>query len=1270
MLQRDPHLGELVGQVELRSGMRSLALIIALAIILCGPARAEGPSDDAAALRAHVSKLTGARKFAEAVAVQRKLVMKVEKDEIVRLGRTGEQTAQELGILAYRALFAGRPTEALRASQRAQKLSPDQLWIETNRAHALLFLDRKAEALGLYLAHRDKKISHEDLWQDSIEADFDAFAAAGITHPSMSKILRALGVARFETSIEREASFQRLKTLDQEGQYGLAIQHATELESSFRHRYGDGHRRYADVLTWQSRFHERRGRFDLAEPLLNQALVTAERFYGSDDLAIVPYLSALAEQHKSQSRYADAVRPYERALAIVEAKREPNHEDVTLYRVSLSHVYRQVNRPDDAIQLHEKALAAAEKALGTNDLGLREPLLELAGAYAQQKRHADAVNVYERLERLLDPKHSDLVRVNLDLAEQLVKLRRVREAEERYKSALATAEQEFGADSWQTIWHLNHLGRFYGAQRLYAQGDPLIKQILHILDNVLGDDDNLDNILSHVHAYYHRAKRYADAIAVGERMLRLREKRGETTFQLQDQVWGVAADYFEIGDWAKSAAYWRRSADDFIARYRRAPASLELERAYKEQPASRTEYFTNVIATEYRLATEQRRSLDDLARDTFEIAQWAQSISLGDTLAQMTARSAKGNVMLSALVRERQDLMAKFERRALEQSEVQDRLLAIDSQLRTDYPDYWSLSRPDTLSVSEVQAYLREDEALLLTVSNSNQIGGVAEETYIWAVTKSDVRMIRSDVGEETLRNHVQTLRCGLEGWLWDDREWSAHCQSLLGATPSRDDTGNIWWETLPFSLVHAHAIYDALLRPLETYIGDKSLLIVPSGILAHLPFQILVTALPPDVGSTIEEREVTRAGLLLANFKEDDRDYFEHGVDIAQVIADGPAASVGVKVGDILLSIDDRTLRTAKEGASVIQSHAPGAEVVLRLRRGGDEIALKTMLGVGTVKKWKTRLLNVETDRDVHWLIRKHAMTVLPGVSALKALRQTSKASNAHKPMLGIGNPLLDGNRVVNPKESEWADLAQRKQECAQMSVGRSVTRSIRRPRSDKQAAVGKRLIDLAQLRSQSPLPDTADELCSAAKVLESAADDILLGARATEANINHLNVSGRLSEYRVVHFATHGVLRGQIDGANEPGLILTPPQTPTESDDGFLSASEVMGLSLDADWVILSACSTAGGGRGEHHVQLPNAFFYAGARSLLVSHWAVASEATVKLVTRAVGTVSRDRTIGRAEGLRRSMLSMIDELEPYDSHPAYWAPFVLMGEGAAVMQ
>ena len=80
--------------------------------------------------------------------------------------------------------------------------------------------------------------------------------------------------------------------------------------------------------------------------------------------------------------------------------------------------------------------------------------------------------------------------------------------------------------------------------------------------------------------------------------------------------------------------------------------------------------------------------------------------------------------------------------------------------------------------------------------------------------------------------------------------------------------------------------------------------------------------------------------------------------------------------------------------------------------------------------------------------------------------------------------------------------------------------------------------------------------------------------------------------------------------------------------------------------------------------------AFFNAGSRALVVSHWEVDSAATVKLITTAIGTLAKDKSLGRAEALRRAMLAvMADTSRPPNwvpaAQPSIWAPFVIVGEG-----
>ena len=197
-------------------------------------------------------------------------------------------------------------------------------------------------------------------------------------------------------------------------------------------------------------------------------------------------------------------------------------------------------------------------------------------------------------------------------------------------------------------------------------------------------------------------------------------------------------------------------------------------------------------------------------------------------------------------------------------------------------------------------------------------------------------------------------------------------------------------------------------------------------------------------------------------------------------------------------------------------------------------------------------------------------------------------------------------------------------------------------------------------------PLPETADELCAVARRVGATDSDVFLGRLTTETKIRELNKHRRLKDYRVVHFATHGALAGEVGGASEPGLILSPPKKRLVGDDGYLSASEVANLKLDADWIVLSACNTAAGEAKDAEALsgLARAFFYAGARSLLVSHWYVDSNATVGLVTGTFRYLKNGKS-GRARALQKSMRDLCRSgLDNW--HPSIWGPFIVVGEGS----
>jgi len=158
---------------------------------------------------------------------------------------------------------------------------------------------------------------------------------------------------------------------------------------------------------------------------------------------------------------------------------------------------------------------------------------------------------------------------------------------------------------------------------------------------------------------------------------------------------------------------------------------------------------------------------------------------------------------------------------------------------------------------------------------------------------------------------------------------------------------------------------------------------------------------------------------------------------------------------------------------------------------------------------------------RDLAWFARDHALTVLPSVAALRALRQFADARRAEAPFIGIGNPVLAGQ--------------------PEAARGVRLTTLFRGG-----------IADVAAVRALSSLPETANELRAVAKAMGADERDLYLAERASEPLLRQAG----LDRYRVVEFATHGLMSGDLKGLAEPALVLTPPSEASPDNDGLLTA------------------------------------------------------------------------------------------------------------------
>lgn len=291
-------------------------------------------------------------------------------------------------------------------------------------------------------------------------------------------------------------------------------------------------------------------------------------------------------------------------------------------------------------------------------------------------------------------------------------------------------------------------------------------------------------------------------------------------------------------------------------------------------------------------------------------------------------------------------------------------------------------------------------------------------------------------------------------------------------------------------------------------------------------------------------------------------------------------------------------------------------------------------------------------------WLIRDIAVAQLPSVTSLASLRNLPAPPTDRRAFVGFGDPFFS---------SEQAKIAAN---TAARAGNQLATRGIPLKLRSAPKTAG---VSSAELALLPRLPDTKEELQEIGKALSADPTlDIFLNKDASVARVMGMDLSKR----QVVMFATHGLVPGELDGLSQPALALSAPDVTGEvKGDGLLTMEKILTLKLNADWVVLSACNTASGeGAGAEAVSgLGRAFFYAGARALLVSNWPVDSEAARMLMTDMFKRQQQKQGQNKAEYLQASMVNMIDSLSSQDAkgksrysyaHPLFWAPFVVVGD------
>lgn len=818
----------------------------------------------------------------------------------------------------------------------------------------------------------------------------------------------------------------------------------------------------------------------------------------------------------------------------------------------------------------------------------------------------------------------------------------------RYAEAIALAQAmlanlEKGPPSRDLAGALSNLAQLYGEVGRDAEAEPMFKRAIAIMEKAVGVDSvDIAPLLNNLGALYQRQLRYADAEPLFKRALALRERSLSPGHPDVGQALNNLATLYERQD---------RHADSEPL-FRRALAIYE-KAAGPENPAVAT--ILNNLGQVYKLAGREadaepliRRSLairekrfgpahPDVARSLNNLADLYQRESRYADAEPLFKRALA--IREAAVGPEHPDTVASVNNlAALYQAEgrtadalpLAERLIAGGrAQLRVALPILFA-ARQQQLMPQEAAL----DEALAV-IQRGTQSSAAS------AVNKLAVRLAAGSDRLAELVRKDQDL----------DAEEEALDKSIIAAVskePARRDASAEQRSRQRLAAISAERA--GLQRILAVEFPDYAALSNPLPLTVKEIQELLSAEEAMTLYSVVDKEShviaITRDGVewkripLGSDAITQKVAAFRRGLDV------GKASDATGKAGLFDLALANELYVTLLGPVEALTKDKRSLLVV----PSGALTALPFHLLV-TEKPPAAIPEKLDGYRTAAWLLRRQAISVLPSVASLKSLRAFARTDHGVKPMTGFGDPLF------NPGQGGGSDNRMARSKVAARNIATVAY-------SEFWQGAGVDRGRLAQALAQ--LPDTADELDAVAKDVGAAPSDIHLGVDASETTVKR----ARLADYSIVYFATHGLVAGDVKGLGEPSLALSIPAAPSDFDDGLLTASEVAQLKLNADWVVLSACNTIAGDKpgAEALSGLARSFFYAGARALLVSHWAVDSEAATRLTTSTFHLLRDDPRMGRAEALRRAMLAYLDDTSsPRNAYPALWAPFALIGEGSA---
>ncbi|CCD84951.1 conserved protein of unknown function; putative Kinesin light chain-like protein [Bradyrhizobium sp. ORS 285] len=1015
--------------------------------------------------------------------------------------------------------------------------------------------------------------------------------------------------------VDIEAAQKRFTELYAAGNYSGALTLAQATEAAAK-RAGTNNLTYVLALNDLARANQELGRYAAAAGMFKQVLDALQKNVPPSDPRIAQALANLATVQLLQGKSGEAETLYKRALEIATKALGPNDPAVIRLLGNLGDVYTSQARHADAETEYQRALALAEKTSGPNSLPVALVLNNLTKLYEDESRFAQVEQATKRAlairEQALGPDHPDVAASLNNLAHVYERVGRYAEAESLFRRAIAIWEKSVGANHPRLATSLLNLASVYADEDRLDEAEALYMRALVIREAAFGADSlGVATVLNNLAAIYESQERYAEVEKYARRALEIAETSIGPTHP------DTAKVLRKLG-----VAY------DGQRRYAEAEAQFDRALAILTKAVGPTHRFiAPVLVSQGHLFEHQGRY--DQAEQAYKRALTINEAARGPNHPEV-ARGFNDLASLSLLQGKPTDAVA-FSRKATAA------ILAhadndISPAMPTDGGSGGLIEQRSDIFVTHVAglaAAVHEDGG------SARALGREAFDSAQWAIQSSAGTALqqlgpRFAAGNDALAALVRTNQ-DLSAYLRDrNKALVAALASLdvASATARIDDIRKSIADAESKLAANAALLqtqfpeFAGLSAPKPLKVEDAQKLLGPDeALLLFLTGEkeSYVFALTADA---FDWHAIPIGGSELAGEIAN----FRKGLDIDQL---GPFdLPLAHRMFEQLIGPVDGTIKS-KRNLLVVAS---GALTALPFHLLVTEAPPSAPVQDGTAY------------RDAAWLIKRQAVTVLPSVASLQTLRSFVRRASSQKPMIGFGDPVF--SRVPAPGNSK---------------DGRG-TRRLARAYTEYWRGAG---LDRSALASAPRLPDTADELKAVASDLGAAMSDIHLGRDASVTTVKH----APLAEFRVVYFATHGLVAGDIKGLAEPALLLSLPAQPSDEDNGLLTASEAAQLKLNAEWVVLSACNTAAGDKpGAQALSgLARAFFFAGARALLVSHWPVDSEAATRLNISTFAALKAEPTLGRAEALRRAMLALLNDRSSRTSaHPAIWGPFSLIGEGA----